>query len=154
MNGKFTLCPPARTGSAIGLVTGLVVWALVSFVPAFHSGVPEPIVAVIPFVLAWLGHTAAAWIAPHPAAAPAPAAPAAPTPTPGGGGLQGNIQVIPPAAGTGGFAPSAGTGGFPPSAFPAGGRIPSPPAATRDRPPGQGPVPMRYYPPGPGWRRW
>ena len=52
-------------GSAIGAATGIVVWALVSFVPAFRTGVPQPVVDAIPFVLAWLGHTAAAYLAPH-----------------------------------------------------------------------------------------
>lgn len=54
-----------KAGAAAGAVTGLVVWALISFVPAFHTGVPEPVVAVIPVVLAWAGHVAASWLAPH-----------------------------------------------------------------------------------------
>jgi hypothetical protein len=52
-------------GAGAGAATGLVVWALISFVPMFHTGVPEPVVAVIPVFLAWLGHTIAAYSAPH-----------------------------------------------------------------------------------------
>lgn len=54
-----------RAGATAGAVTGAVVWALVAYVPAFHNGVPEPIVAVLPFALAWCGHVAAAYHAPH-----------------------------------------------------------------------------------------
>lgn len=63
--GTFSLCGPALAGTAVGAVTGLAVWALVSFVPAFRNGVPEPVTAVLPFALAWIGHTLTTWIAPH-----------------------------------------------------------------------------------------
>ena len=52
-------------GAAAGGVTGLVVWALVSYIPAFRNGVPEPVIDVIPFALAWIGHTAGSYLAPH-----------------------------------------------------------------------------------------
>ena len=96
MTGKFSLCVPAKAGAATGAVVGLVVWALVSFVPAFHNGVPQPVVDVLPFALAWLGHTAAAWIAPHPGAVPVSpppdpvtAVPAARAEAPGAAGTAG-----------------------------------------------------------------
>lgn len=54
-----------KAGAAVGGVTGAVVWALVAYVPAFHDGVPEPLVAVLPFALAWVGHVIAAYTAPH-----------------------------------------------------------------------------------------
>ena len=54
-----------KAGATVGAVTGLVVWALVAYVPVFHDGVPEPLVAVIPFALAWAGHVLAAYAAPH-----------------------------------------------------------------------------------------
>lgn len=54
-----------KAGTAVGGATGVVVWALVAFVPAFHTGVPEPVVAVLPFVLGWIGHAVAAYRAPH-----------------------------------------------------------------------------------------
>lgn len=52
-------------GAAVGAAVGVVVWALVACVPVFHDGVPEPVVAVLPFALAWVGHALAAWHAPH-----------------------------------------------------------------------------------------
>jgi hypothetical protein len=66
--GRFSLCGPALAGTAVGAVTGLAVWALVSFIPAFRNGVPEPVTDVLPFALAWTGHTLTAWITPHQAA--------------------------------------------------------------------------------------
>lgn len=72
--GRFQLCVPAQAGTAAGAAVGLVVWALVSFVPAFRNGVPEPVTAVLPFALGWLGHLVTAWVTPHPPVpAPAPA---------------------------------------------------------------------------------
>jgi Kef-type K+ transport system membrane component KefB len=59
-------------GAGAGAVAGLVVWALMSFVPAFHTGVPEPVVAFIPVALAWAGHVTAAWLAPHTHRTPQP----------------------------------------------------------------------------------
>jgi hypothetical protein len=73
--GRFQLCTPAQAGSALGAAVGLATWALVAFVPAFHSGLPQPVAAVLPFALAWAGHTIAAWAVPHkvtPAAAAQP----------------------------------------------------------------------------------
>ena len=60
-----TVEPKVKAGAAVGAATGAVVWALVSYVPAFHAGVPEPVVAVLPFALAWAGHTIAGYMAPH-----------------------------------------------------------------------------------------
>ncbi len=54
-----------KAGAAVGALTGVVVWGLVSYVPAFHNGVPGPVVDLIPFALAWAGHTIAAYRAPH-----------------------------------------------------------------------------------------
>jgi hypothetical protein len=54
-----------KAGTLTGALTGVVIWALVAFIPAFHDGVPEAVVALIPFVLAWAGHTAAGYLAPH-----------------------------------------------------------------------------------------
>ena len=100
--GKFSLCAPAKYGSATGAVVGVIVWALVSYVPAFHNGVPQPLTDALPFVLAWAGHTAAAWIAPHPAA---PGVPAAPALSAGRGdttvsitGTAGGFTPVPPSA--------------------------------------------------------
>jgi len=54
-----------KAGTAAGAVTGLIIWALVSYVPWFRDGVPEPVAIAIPVILAWAGHTIAAWAAPH-----------------------------------------------------------------------------------------
>lgn len=67
---KGVLCVPAKAGAAAGAATGLVMWALMSFVPAFHNGVPEAVVAVIPVALGWAGHVIGAYLTPHKPAAP------------------------------------------------------------------------------------
>jgi Glycosyl hydrolases family 25 len=54
-----------KAGTGAGAVTGLVIWALVSWVPWFRSGVPEPVAIAVPVILAWAGHTIAAYLAPH-----------------------------------------------------------------------------------------
>ncbi len=54
-----------KAGSLAGSLTGLIVWGLVAYVPAFHNGVPEPVVAIIPVVLSLIGGGIAAWLAPH-----------------------------------------------------------------------------------------
>ena len=74
--GLVGLVRPARLGAAViekkvsagaetGAATGLLIWALVTWVPSFRAGVPEPVAAVLPFALGWLGHVMAAWAAPH-----------------------------------------------------------------------------------------
>lgn len=62
--------PKVAVGSGIGAATGFVVWALVAFVPAFRNGVPEPVVAVLPFALGWLGHVIGGYLTPSPKKAP------------------------------------------------------------------------------------
>jgi hypothetical protein len=52
-------------GSLTGLLTGLIVWGLVSYVPAFHHGVPMPVQEAIPWVLTLAGSAIAAYLAPH-----------------------------------------------------------------------------------------
>ena len=54
-----------KVGTGAGFAVGAVTWALVAYVPAFHSGLPEPVADALPFVLAWVGHTVAAYRAPH-----------------------------------------------------------------------------------------
>lgn len=66
-----SLCKPSAYGAGAGAAVGLIAWALVSFVPAFHTGVPQPVVAVLPFALGWAGHVITAWVTPHGAAAAA-----------------------------------------------------------------------------------
>ena len=66
------LCTPAKAGATTGAVTGLIVWALMSFVPAFHNGVPEAVVSVLPFALGWAGHLIGTMVTPHQVPVPSP----------------------------------------------------------------------------------
>ena len=52
-------------GSFTGILTGLITWALVAYVPAFRAGLPAPVAALIPVTVAWLAHSVAAYEAPH-----------------------------------------------------------------------------------------
>lgn len=54
-----------QAGTLSGAVTGLVVWALVAYVPAFHDGVPKPVTDAIPVILAVLAWFIGAYLAPH-----------------------------------------------------------------------------------------
>ena len=63
-----------KAGTAVGGLTGVVAWALVSYVPAFKNGIPQPLMDALPFILAWVGHTVAAYLAPHTSRPAVPAA--------------------------------------------------------------------------------
>lgn len=52
-------------GSFTGIVTGLLTWALVAYVPAFRTGLPPPVAAFIPVAVGWLLSSVAAYRAPH-----------------------------------------------------------------------------------------
>ena len=52
-------------GSFAGVVTGLLTWALVTYIPAFRNGIPDQLAPFIPVIAAWLCSTAAAYLAPH-----------------------------------------------------------------------------------------
>lgn len=111
--GRFRMCAPARAGASTGAAVGLVVWALVAFVPAFHDGVPQPVVAVLPFALGWAGHTLAAWAAKHPAVAEPASPPQASAVTVPGASSPGPHGPMPAGPDV---APGAGHPGSPPSA--------------------------------------
>lgn len=64
--------------SFTGIVTGLLTWALVAYVPAFRTGLPPQVAAFIPVAVGWLLSSVAAYMAPH-------------TPRPSGGTV-----VVPP----------------------------------------------------------
>ncbi len=74
-------------GSFTGILTGLVVWALVAYVPAFRSGLPVPVAALIPVAVAWLAHSVTGSLAPP---TPRPVMPPAPLPP------TGTVIVVPP----------------------------------------------------------
>lgn len=58
-------------GSAASTVTGILTWLLVTYVPAFHSGLPTALAALLPFIVATALGSATAYLAPH---TPRPAA--------------------------------------------------------------------------------
>jgi hypothetical protein len=76
MNGKHALCRPAKAGAAAGGITGLIIWALVAYIPAFHNGVPAAVTDVLPFALAWIGHVLTTWLTAHHVPVPPAAGPA------------------------------------------------------------------------------
>ena len=96
---RFQLCAPARAGAASGAVTGLVIWALVTWVPAFRSGLPQPVADVLPLALGWAGHVLAAWAAKHQVVPGPPASP--PPPGPGTAPVTRPVPVISPGRVTG-----------------------------------------------------
>lgn len=51
--------------SATGITIGLLTWALTYFIPAWHSGIPGPLLPFIPVAAAWLTGTGAGWLARH-----------------------------------------------------------------------------------------
>jgi len=70
-----------KAGAGAGALTGAVAWALVAFVPAFKSGLPPGVAALLPFAVTFVSSTVAAYLAPHtvragdPPAVPVSAAP-------------------------------------------------------------------------------
>jgi hypothetical protein len=52
-------------GSSASAITGLITWALVTYVPAFHSGLPPSLAAVLPFAVATILGSISAYLAPH-----------------------------------------------------------------------------------------
>ena len=79
-------------GSFTGILTGLITWALVAYVPAFRAGLPAPVAALIPVAVAWLAHSVAAYEAPH-THRPELAATAGATVPPSG-----TVTIVPPEA--------------------------------------------------------
>lgn len=89
-------------GSFTGIITGLLTWALVAYVPAFKSGLPPQLAAFIPVIAAWLAHSAAAYFAPH-TSRPLP------------------VQVSAPSLNRGGYSTGSTTVSTPPPAREPGG---------------------------------
>lgn len=53
------------TASWTAIVTGLITWGLVTFVPAFHSGIPSALANFLPLIVATVGSTAAGYFTKH-----------------------------------------------------------------------------------------
>jgi hypothetical protein len=64
MNGSGVEAKVAA-GSVTGIVTGLLTWALVTYVPAFRTGLPPQLAAFLPVAIGWALSTYAAWRVPH-----------------------------------------------------------------------------------------
>lgn len=63
--------------ASVSSVTGVITWMLVTFVPAFHSGLPAPLATFLPFIVASVLGALSGYLAPH---TPRPAAPSAQPP--------------------------------------------------------------------------
>lgn len=72
MNGVET---KVAAGSATAALTGLLTWALVTFVPTFRAGLAPQLATFLPIAVGWVLSTAAGYLAPH---TPRPEAPALP----------------------------------------------------------------------------
>lgn len=53
----------AQGGTAA--LTGVIAWALVTFVPLFHSGLPPELVTFIPYAVSAISGVVAGWLAKH-----------------------------------------------------------------------------------------
>lgn len=53
------------TASWTAIATGLLTWGLVTFVPAFHSGLPPALANFLPLVIATASSTAAGYFTKH-----------------------------------------------------------------------------------------
>lgn len=51
--------------ASVSTVTGVVTWILVAYVPAFKTGLPAPLAAFLPYIVATILGAAAGWLAPH-----------------------------------------------------------------------------------------
>jgi hypothetical protein len=52
-------------GASVTALTGVVTWILVTYVPAFHSGLPVPLATFLPYVIGTVAGAVAAYLAPH-----------------------------------------------------------------------------------------
>lgn len=58
-------------------LTGIITWALVSFIPAWHNGLPAALAALLPYIVAVVSGAVSGYLAPHtPRAAPSSSPPA------------------------------------------------------------------------------
>jgi hypothetical protein len=52
-------------GSFVTILAGYAAWAVVYYIPGVKNNLPSDLQSQLPFVLAWLLATIAAWFAPH-----------------------------------------------------------------------------------------
>lgn len=51
--------------SATSVLTGVITWILVTYVPVFHAGLPGPLATFLPWIISAVTATAAGYLAPH-----------------------------------------------------------------------------------------
>jgi hypothetical protein len=51
--------------SATSIITGMITWALVSYVPSFHAGLPPALAVFLPWAISAVTATAAGYFAKH-----------------------------------------------------------------------------------------
>lgn len=51
--------------ASVGVVTGVITWILVTYVHAFHAGLPAPLATFLPYIVSVVLASAAGWLAPH-----------------------------------------------------------------------------------------
>jgi Na+/proline symporter len=66
-------------GAAAGMAAGVITWIIVTYVPAFHSGLPPALASFLPYVVTLMASTSSAYLAPH---TPRPVPPAVAVPRP------------------------------------------------------------------------
>jgi hypothetical protein len=51
--------------SGTSVITGIVTWILVTYIPVFHSGLPAPLAAFLPWIVSAVSGAIAGYAAPH-----------------------------------------------------------------------------------------
>ena len=64
-------------GGASAIISGVITWILVTYVPAFHDGLPSTLATFLPWAVSAILGAAASYLAPH-TARPADVPPATP----------------------------------------------------------------------------
>jgi hypothetical protein len=88
--GSGSVESKVKAGAASGAAVGIITYLLILAVPPFHNGVPDAVVAVIPFAVGWVAHVAAAYLAPHTPRTPVPG----PADVPQRGGYSAGSQTV------------------------------------------------------------
>jgi hypothetical protein len=52
-------------GTAVGTAVGLVTWALTTFIPAWHTGIPVQLANVLPLVIGVIGYFVGGYLSTH-----------------------------------------------------------------------------------------
>ena len=52
-------------GTGASLITGVITWIMVMYVPVFHAGLPAALAAFLPWIVALVSSALAGYLAPH-----------------------------------------------------------------------------------------